>query len=79
MYRIHQEVDSDWQDYLDTKKELQLVAKRSITMIQRTQLMMLTWVRAHQRMVAGKVDPADWFDIGESTKNLLKAAPGAVL
>lgn len=79
MHRIHQEVAPDWQDYLDTKKELQVVTKRSMTMIQRTQLMMLTWVRAHQRMAAGKVDPADWFDLSESTKNLLKAAPGAIL
>ena len=79
MDRIHQEVDPDWQDYLDTKKELQIVAKRSMTMIQKTQIMMLTWVRAHQRMAAGTIDPADWFDIGESTKNLLKAAPGTVL
>ena len=79
MHRIHQEVDPDWQDYLDTKKELQLVAKRSKTMIQKTQIMMLVWVRAHQKMASGRTDPADWFDIGESTKNLLKAAPGAVL
>ena len=26
-----------------------------------------------------EVDPADWFDIGESTKALLKGAPGAIL
>jgi len=79
MHRIHQEVDPDWNDYLDTQKELKLIAKRSMTMVQKTQIMMLTWVRAHQKMAAGTIDPADWFDIGESTKNLLKAAPGAVL
>ncbi|MEE9368907.1 MAG: hypothetical protein V3V05_08580 [Pontiella sp.] len=79
MHRIRQEVDPDWNDYLDTHKELKLIAKRSMTMVQRTQIMMLTWVRAHQKMAAGVVDPADWFDVGESTKNLLKSAPGAVL
>ncbi len=79
MHRISQEVEPDWNDYLAAQKELRVVSKRVSVMIQRTQIMMLTWVRAHQKMAAGTVDPADWFDIGESTKNLLKAAPSAIL
>jgi hypothetical protein len=79
MHRIRQEVDPDWQDYLDTQKELKLIAKRSKSMVQQTQILMLTWVRAHQKMASGKTDPAGWFDLGESTKALLKSAPGAIL
>lgn len=79
MHRISEEVAPDWNDYLSTQKELKNIAKRSTSMVQQTQVMMLTWVRAHQKMAAGKTDPADWFDIGESTKALLKSAPGAVL
>ncbi len=79
MHRVSQEVEPDWNDYLATQKELRTVSNRIAIMIKQTQIMMLTWVRAHQKMAAGTVDPADWFDIGESTKNLLKAAPGAIL
>ena len=42
-------------------------------------LIFLTWVRAHQNMSAGMVSEADWFDIGETTKSLIKGAPSAVL
>ena len=79
MHRVHQEVDPDWQDYLNTHKELKTIAKRSKSMIQEVQIVMLTWVRAHKKMAAGTVDPADWFDVGDSTKALLKSAPGAIL
>lgn len=79
MHRIQQEVDPDWNDYLETHRELKLISKRTMSMVQETQIMMLTWVRAHQKMSAGMTDPADWFDIGDSTKSLLKSAPKAVL
>lgn len=79
MHRIHQEIEPDWNDYLETQRELKTITKRSMTMIQQTQIIMLTWVRAHRKMADGTSDPADWFDIGESTKALLKTAPRAVL
>jgi len=38
-------------------------------------IIMLAWVRAHQNMVAGRLDPAEWFDVGEMTKGLIRNSP----
>jgi hypothetical protein len=77
--RVQKEVDPEWGDYLDTHRELKLIAKRGKTTLQQTQIVMLTWVRAHQKMAAGVKDPAKWFDVGASTKALLQTAPRAIL
>ncbi len=69
----------NWEDYMATHKELDAIVDETVANVQQSRIMLLTWVRAHQKMAAGQTDPAGWFDIGEVTKSLIKTAPGAIL
>ena len=76
---VQNEVRPNWEDYLSTHKELDSVADRTIQSAHEARILMLTWVRAHQKMSSGMTDPAGWFDVGEVTKSLIKNAPSALL
>lgn len=69
----------NWEDYMATHRELDAIIDETVANVQQSRIMMLTWVRAHQKMASGTTDPAKWFDIGEVTKSLIKSAPGAIL
>jgi hypothetical protein len=77
--RIQEEMKPNWDDYLSTHRELDAIIDKTIRSAQHARIIMLTWVRAHQKMSTGKVSEADWFDIGETTKALIKNAPSAIL
>jgi len=62
-----------------THKELDSIVDETIQSAHKARILLLTWVRAHQKMSSGTTDPAGWFDIGEVTKSLVKNAPGALL
>lgn len=72
-------IEPNWQDYLDTHRELDKIIDETILSVQQARIMMLTWVRAHQKMASGRVDPAEWFDVGEVTKSLIRSAPNMLL
>jgi hypothetical protein len=55
------------------------IVDETIQSAHEARIIMLTWIRAHQKMSSGTSKPADWFDIGEVTKSLVKSAPGAIL
>lgn len=76
---VQAEMKPNWEDYIATHKELDIVADETVQSAYDARIIMLTWVRAHQKMSSGVIDPAAWFDIGEVTKSLIKSAPGAVL
>lgn len=69
----------DWDDYLSAHIELDRVTDKSIAGAKRARILLLTWVRAHQKMASGKVAPAAWFDIGTVSKQLITAAPASLL
>jgi hypothetical protein len=69
----------NWEDYLATHKELDLVIDTSVKSALHSRILLLTWVRAHQKMASGTKDPAKWFDIGEVTRQLIRSAPGSLL
>ena len=69
----------DWDDYLSAHRELDRVTDKSIAGAKRARILLLTWVRAHQKMTSGKVDQAEWFNIGTVTKQLIMAAPATLL
>lgn len=76
---IQEAARPNWEDYLSTQRELDTIVDDTIENVQQSRIIMLTWVRAHQKMASGTTDPAKWFDIGEVTKSLIKSAPGAIL
>ena len=76
---IQEAARPNWEDYIATHKELDAIIDDTVAGIQQSRIVMLTWVRAHQKMASGTTDPAKWFDIGEVTKSLIKSAPGAIL
>jgi len=76
---VQKEMEPNWQDYLSTHKELDKHIDLSIKNAHQARIVILTWSRANQKMASGRVDPAQWFDIGEVTKSLVKTAPKAVL
>ena len=76
---VQKEMQPNWEDYMATHRELDSVADRSIQSAHKARILMLTWVRAHQKMASGTTNPAGWFDVGEVTKSLIKTAPGALL
>lgn len=72
---VQQEVKPNWEDYLATHKELNAFADNAARNAQKSRIVLLTWIRAHQKMASGTVDPADWFDVGDITKQLIKNSP----
>jgi hypothetical protein len=79
MHTVYNEINPDWIDYLNTHAELRSVTKRTMDRIQQTQIIMLTWIRAHKKMADGVTNPADWFDFGGTTKKLLSTGTDAIL
>ena len=76
---VQEEMKPNWDDYVATHQELDQIVDKTILSAHRMRIVMLTWVRAHQKMSSGTTDPAKWFDIGEVTKSLIQGAPGAIL
>ena len=77
--RIQNEMEPNWNDYLATHRELDIIIDRKIRDAQHGRIILLTWVRAHQNMANGTISAAEWFDIGETTKSLIKSTPSAIL
>lgn len=69
----------NWDDYLAAHREVDQITDEIVKSVHEARILMLTWVRAHQKMSSGTVDSAKWFDIGEVTKSLIVTAPKAVL
>lgn len=78
LHAVQEEINSDWEDYMAIHRELNSANDKTVQGVKKSRMLLLTWVRAHQKMAAGTTDPADWFDLGEVTKDLLKKAPGAI-
>lgn len=76
---IQQGMKPNWDDYLSTQQELDKLADNGIDNVLHVRIILLTWMRAHQKMSSGVTDPAEWFDIGEVTKSLIISAPKALL
>lgn len=75
LHAVQNEIAPDWQEYVDTHAELDRITQRAINRVSQMRIVMLAWVRAHQNMAAGRLDPAEWFDVGEMTKGLIRNAP----
>lgn len=75
LHAVQQEVKPNWDDYLAVHRELDALTDKAVQNAQQSRIVLLTWVRAHQKMASGTVEPADWFDVDELAKQLLKDSP----
>ena len=76
--KVMKEHDFSFQMYVDTQQELSTVIGSRMSRIATGRLFLFTWARAHQKMAAGKTNPAEWFDISEAPGKLLAIGAGAV-
>ncbi len=72
LHRIGSEIEPEWKFYRATHAELDNLSKQAKQEIRQVRLMALVWMRAHQKMAAGKTSPAEWFDINDAPGMLLK-------
>ncbi|MDF7807461.1 hypothetical protein P4E94_08430 [Pontiellaceae bacterium B12219] len=76
---VQEEIQPDWDEYLMIHVELDRIAQKIIDDAVRTRVLMLTWIRAHQRLAQGTTEAAEWFDITDLGKQLIQDAPKTVL
>jgi hypothetical protein len=76
---VQQEIQPDWDEYLMIHVELDRIAQKIIDDAVRARVLMLTWIRAHQSLAQGTTEAAEWFDITDLGKQLIKDAPRTVL
>jgi len=72
LHKIGQEIKPYWEEYRSSHRELDALTDKTLKEIDTVRLIMLVWVRAHQKMASGVVDPAEWFDINNAPMRLLK-------
>jgi hypothetical protein len=76
---VQEEIKPNWDRYISTHQELDLLSDRTINRANHLRIILLTWTRAHQKMASGIIKPAEWFDLDESIKVLAISAPKALL
>ncbi len=79
MHKIQKEIEPDWQTYRETHRELQRLESQIHQEVKQFRLISITWVRAHQKMSAGKTKPAEWFDFNEAAMKGLKSSIDLIL
>ena len=72
LHTVQQEIQPYWEDYRATHRELDDLTDKIVDEIKNVRLILLVWVRAHQKMATGIVDPAEWFDINDVPAQLFK-------
>ncbi len=77
-HRIQQEIEPELKEYRETHQELIRLQDESMRRIGKTRIIMMVWVRAHQKMATGVTDPAEWFDIKQTPKMLIDMGKGVI-
>ncbi|WP_455201404.1 hypothetical protein [Kaarinaea lacus] len=77
-HKIWREIEPDWELYRATHRELDELYTLIKTGINETRAIVIIWARAHQKMAAGKTNPAEWFDIEDAPAQLFKLGTKAV-
>lgn len=76
MNRIGQEIETDWEVYRATQRELDDLHAMFNQEVKQVRLITIVWMRAHQKMASGKVKPAEWFDINNAPGTLIRMGTG---
>ncbi len=71
MHKVQQEIKPDWEEYRSGLREVDHLATVAVERINRIRLILIVWVRAHQKMASGVVEPAEWFDINDAPRQLI--------
>lgn len=66
--RIWNEISPDWENYRATHQELDQLHAKVLDNIKKARMITLLWVRAHQKMGLGTLNPAEWVDIQDLLK-----------
>jgi len=78
MHEIGAEIEPDWKIYRAMHQELDNLHEKIKIDIRRARLSTIVWIRAHQKMASGRVNPAEWFDIDDAPALLFKLGTGAL-
>ena len=78
MHLIGTEIQPDWEDYRATHRELDRLQIQAIERVSTARLVMLIWLRAHQKMAAGVQSPAEWFNINDLPAQLFQMGTKAI-
>ena len=76
--RIWKEIEPDWELYRKTHRELDGQYVQLLEDTTQFRMTMIVWLRAHQKMAAGVVNPAQWFDIENAPSEILKLGSQAI-
>lgn len=71
--RLSKEIEPHWEIYRSAQRELDSVHINVLNSSNRTRLILLVWVRAHERMTTGRIEDAEWFtmkDLGAAAFKL---------
>ncbi len=71
MHKVQQEIQPDWEEYRSALREVDRVTTAAVERINQIRLILLVWVRAHQKMASGIVEPAEWFDVNDTPRQLI--------
>ena len=75
---IGTEITPDWETYRATHRELDQLYGKAIERLNKTRLMTLIWLRAHQKMAAGVQSPAEWFNINDLPSQMFNLGTSAI-
>jgi hypothetical protein len=78
MHKIWQKIEPDWQLYHRTHRELDESHIKLLEDTNRLRIIMIVWLRAHQRMAAGIKNAAEWFNVEDAPTELFKLGSKAV-
>jgi hypothetical protein len=62
-HRLAQEARPEWELYVKTAAEIDLLQEASLVNTGRARIALLTWVSAHEKMASGQVKSAEWFSM----------------
>jgi len=78
LHLIGNEIQPDWEDYRATHRELDKLQVQALERVNTARLVMLIWLRAHQKMAAGVQSPAEWFNINDLPAQLFQMGTKAI-
>lgn len=76
---IEKEIQADWDLYRASHRELDQLDSAAEDSINGSRVVMIVWLRAHQKMASGKINPAAWFDVSDAPATLFQIGKKAIL
>lgn len=78
LHTVESETKNDWDTYRAAHRELDALHEKAKRDNAKARLIVLLWLRAHQKMASGVVNPAEWFDIKSLPSTLINMGTKAV-